>query len=154
MQAETLQALRPQIDGGGRLRAQLMPACLAKADGHLSPGDAGVRVQPDLQCDGLSLDEPVAWDSVGADGSHLVDPARARNSAVELSVGLSDRRPRQPTVVRAQDALRCPLFDDPSMFEQDRALAQLLDRAGVMRDEDDRSAVPFEVPDLSEAFLL
>ena len=57
-------------------------------------------------------------------------------------------------MVGAHDLLRRPALDDAAMLEQDRAVAELLDRRWAVRDEHHRPAAPLVVPDLAEALVL
>ena len=57
-------------------------------------------------------------------------------------------------MVRAHDFARRPLLEHAPVLEHDRAVAEPLDRARVVRDEDDRPAGALEVADPAEALLL
>src|SRR5262249_4836964 len=73
----------------------------------------------------------------------------------ENALGRHLRAPRrESSVIGAHHLVGYATFDNVPLFEQDRPVAEALDGARVVRDEDDRPAAALEVPDPSEALRL
>src|SRR2546425_1080314 len=87
--------------------------------------------------------------------------ASSASRSSELTITSTKKRPsrldgpaHQPAVVGADHVHRAALLHHPPVLEQQRAVADPLDRARIVRDEDDRAAGPLEVGDPPEALLL
>src|SRR5207248_5304090 len=84
------------------------------------------------------------------DDSHLAAAVLAEPGGAFLGVALLG----EELVVAGERLLRRAVDLDPALAKQHRALAEPLDRGGVVRDVDDRPAALLELEDLREALAL
>ncbi len=103
----------------------------------------------------LAGEELPALGAVRREQLDLGDPRLAAPPLPQagLALGRVALEREQPVVARDR-VVRRAVELEAAVHEQHRALAQLLDRGRVVRDEDDRPAAPLELEDLAEALLL